>query len=481
MNLNEMTVVKTAEAVNNQEISARYLIERTLEQIKNNVKLNAFACTAGAEAFEQADAVDQKIKSGYSLPLAGIPLAVGDNIAYKELPTAYGSAAFRKFKPPFSAAAVEKLIGAGAVVVGKINTGDMGFSSHKALSPAGPVMNPWKENRISESPGSAALAARQCMLALESDSEGSLRQGASSCGMYGFRPTPGRVSRYGLNLSSGSYDQVGFAASTATDMGITFQATSGYDERDILTSVSREAGPKPDPNKAPGEITLAFSPECFDQLDSISAKHLKQFQAKCLDLGFKVVESSLKLLPEALKAFYIIAYAEASSSFARFDGIRFGTAAEADELEDLYYKTRKLTFGHEARRRSVFGTYILSKGNFEQYYQQALKVWTLVRQDFNNAMANCDFLVMPVVSGAAPSGIEENDFLQRIESDIFTAPVSMACLPSLALPAWQEDGLPAGIQLVGHPFSDEILLNVAEMINTETIFPDTDKSAWEEG
>jgi len=482
VNYFDLTAVKAAEAVNNKEISARHLIENILEHcIDLNKKLNTFTYIAGTEALEHADSVDQKINSGYSMPLAGVPIAIGDNIAYKEMPAGLGSGAFRDYKPPFSAAAVEKLIGAGAVVIGKTNTGDMGIALNKALSPAGPALNPWNINRISESAGAAALAVRQCMLILESDSEGALRQGAATCGVFGLRPTPGRISRYGLNICSGSFDQVGLAAAAVADVSLAFQAVVGYDERDILTSVSRESRVKSEPGKIPNEIKLAFSPESFDLIDPISAEKLSQFRERCSSHGFILVETPLKLLNNALKAFYVITYAETSSTFARFDGIRYGRAAEADNLEDLYYKTRRLTFGHEAQRRSVFGTYLLSKGNFEHYYQQALKVWSLVKQEFAETMSNCDFLVLPTVKSTALKESEDSDFLKLLDEDIFTAPVTMTGLPSLTLPAWRENNFPAGIQLIGHPFSDEMLINIADIIKAEIEYPVPGNSEGEAG
>jgi aspartyl-tRNA(Asn)/glutamyl-tRNA(Gln) amidotransferase subunit A len=472
VNIKELTAHQAAEAVNNKEISARHLIETILEHSERvNKKLNTFTCLAGDEALKKADAVDQQVNNGFSLPLAGVPLAVKDDYCYSALPTGFGSAAFKGHITPYNASAVEKLIGAGAVVIGKTNIDDMGIGSSTATSPDGPSLNPWDQQKLAGSAGAAAVAAGQCLLALESDSGGALRQGASHCGVFGLRPTPGRVSRYGLNLFSGSFGRPAIAAAAPADLGIALRVLSGYDEKDVLTSVCREPQEKSWPKKDPAKITIAFPEEIANLSAPETAEQLKIFRNTVSDKGFTTIDCSLEMLPEALRAYYVIAYAEASSSFARYDGIRFGRAADAGDLEELYTKTRRLTFGPEAQRRSVFGTYLLSKGGFETYYRQALKVWAMVKQEFDRVFNSCDLLALPVVK-TSPRPIGSNiKFLELCEDDLFTAPVSMAALTSISLPFSFEAGLPAGIQLASQPFSDEILIYTAGLLSSEIIFP----------
>lgn len=472
MDLKELTAHRAAEAVNNKEISACHLIETILEHSERvNEKLNTFTCFAGEEALKKAAAVDQQVKNGFSLPLAGVPLAVKDDYCYSALPTGFGSSAFKGHITPYSASAVEKLIGAGAVVIGKTNIDDMGIGASTSTSPDGPSHNPWNQDKLAGSAGAAAVAAGQCMLALESDSGGALRQGASNCGVFGLRPTPGRVSRYGLNLFSGSFGRPAIAAAAAVDLGIALRVLSGYDEKDVLTSVCREPQEKSWPDKVPDKITIAFPEEISDLAESETTEQLKLFHSAVSAKGFSAVECSLKMLPEALRAYYVIAYAEASSSFARYDGIRFGCAADAGDLEELYSKTRRLTFGLEAQRRSVFGTYLLSKGNFETYYRQALKIWAIAKQEFDRVFNSCDLLALPVVKTSPRPVGSTYDFLELCEDDLFTAPVSMAGLASTSLPFSLESGMPAGIQLAGRPFSDEILIYAAGLLSSEIKFP----------
>ena len=219
------------------------------------------------------------------------------------------------------------------------------------------------------------------------------------------------------------------------------------------------------------KITIAFPREVAELAGPETAERLGQFRAAASEQGFTTVECSLKLLPEALKAYYIIVCAETSSSYARYDGIRYGQAAEAGDLEELYTKTRRLTFGPEARRRSVFGTYLLSKGGFETYYWQALKIWAMVKQDFDKVFTGCDLVALPVInSQARPAGLS-SDFLELYADDLFTAPVSMAGLASMSLPYGIDAGMPAGIQLAGKPFSDEFLIYTAGVLAEETKFP----------
>ncbi len=472
MDLKELTAHRAAEAVNNGDISARRLIEKVLEHSERvNEKLNTFTCLAGDEALKKADAVDQQVKNGFSLPLAGVPLAVKDDYCYSALPTGFGSSAFKGNITPYSASAVEKLISAGAVVIGKTNIDDMGIESATATSPDGFSLNPWDQQKLAGSAGAAAVAAGQCLLALESDSGGSLRQGASHCGVFGLRPTPGRVSRYGLNLFSGSFGRPAFAAAAPSDMGIALQILSGYDEKDVSTSVCRESQGNILLEKNPAKITIAFPEDVAALSGTETAEQLKLFRAMASEQGFTTADCSLKLLPEALRAYYIIAYAETSSSFARYDGIRFGQAAEAGDLEELYTKTRRLTFGREARRHSIFGTYLLSKGGFETYYRQALKVWAMVKQDFDKIFTSCDLLALPAVKNPPRLAGSTFDFLEFCEDYLFSAPVSMAGLASVCLPVGFEAGLPVGMQLAGRPFSDEILIYAAGLLVPEIKFP----------
>jgi len=472
VDLKKMNACRTAEAVSRGELSARRLIEETLEHCAAlNDKLNTFINIAGSEALEQAAAVDEKVKSGKKLPLAGVPLAVKDDFSCSTLPTSFGSPSFKKYYSPHNASAVEKLLDAGAVVIGKTNLDDMSMGSTTATSHEGPARNPWSLDLLAGSAGSAALAAGQCLLALESDSGGALRHGASHCGVFGLRPTTGRVSRFGLNFFSSSFGQVGIAAVSGEDLRTALSLITGFDERDASTAVYRDYSSSPVAPQNEGSPTLGYPASVIDMLDAGRQEIFEQIRGKFAGEGFEVEELELFLLSEALRAYYIIAYAESSSNLSRFDGIRFGEAAHADNLDELYFKTRGGTFGREARRRSVFGTYLLSKGSFETYYRQALKVWSLVRQEFAAVFEQCDYLLLPAVHERPGRADEDGDFLNLYEKDIFSAPVSMTGLPALCLPAGQVENIPIGFQLIGRSFSEERLIEAGTKIVPEIQYP----------
>ncbi len=455
MKVTELNVLKAAEAVNNKEITAGRLTESILEQCRSlDHGLHAYAFLSADQALEQAEAVDKKINGGFNLPLAGVALAMGDNYAYRNMPCTFGSPAFTDYYPPFSAAAAEKLAGAGAVVIGKSAVCDFG------LGVAGldqkPVLNPLNFDELAVNSGACAVASGQSLLALESDSSGTARQGAARCGVFGLRPTPGRVSRYGLSLCSGSFDYPALIAADLTGLGIAFQAATGYDERDVLTAINLEPPAKPVYVTEPAKIKLGFAPGLCKHLEPGMAQLYNRFYKHCEEEGFQSIELNLDFLPESLRAFYIVAYAEASSTLARFDGIRYGKAVEAADLEDLYLKSRTVTFGAETCRRSVFGTYLLSKGHFDDYYCKALSIKEYNRNKYCELLSECDLLVLPLYPSSSAPVAAEPDFIKSYEEDLFTAPVSMAGMPSISLPG--------GIQLVGAPFGDEKLLALGELL-----------------
>ena len=473
MELRPMTACQAASAVNRGEISARRLTEDALERCTDlNKKLNTFLHIAGAKALEAADEVDRKIKSGQKLPLAGVPLAVKDDFCYKPLPTSFGSSAFEQSFSPYSAAAVEKLVEAGAVVIGKTNLDDMGIGSTTLSSPAGPALNPWSDNRPAGSAGAAAVAAGQCLLALDSDTSGALRQGSSHCGVFGLRPTTGLISRYGLALTSSSFGQAGIIASAGEDIFIALQALSGFDPRDAATAASKEL---PDTNGAaiePASLKIGCPAIKGELLDADHRAFFDRSRERFRNKGFQLTEIKLDLLVEALRAYYVIALSEISSNLSRYDGIRFGKAAEVGNLDDLYDQSRGLTFGREARRASIFGTALLSQGSYDRYYRQALKIWSMVRHEFKIALGQCDLIMLPAVRTLSDLNLAtEKDLTARFEEDLFCAPVSMAGLPSLTLPAGELEQQPVGIQLIGPAFQEKLLIAAASHTNPQVKTP----------
>ncbi len=472
MELGKLTASRTAEAVNRGEFSAYRLIEETLARCNElNSKLNIFVSVAGPGALEQAQAVDEKVKGGLKLPLAGVPVSVKDDLCYSALQTTFGSPAFNKYRSPFSAAAVEKMIDAGAIVIGKTNLDDMSMGSTTASSPAGPTLNPWDPERVAGSAGAAAVASGLCMIAMESDSGGALRQGASHCGVIGLRPTRGRVSRYGLNMFSSSFGQIGITAASAGDISAPLDVISGFDTRDALTALYKGKPIEKGRISEPGAMSIGCPGAVIEMLKDGHRETFEQARQKVCAKGFQLRDLKLDLLTEALRSYYVIAMAESSSNLSRYDGIRFGDSADVDNLEDLYYKSRRFTFGPEACRRSIFGTFLLSDSNYDLYYRQALKTRQLVGQELTAALEQCDLLLLPVVKASPHRITQQVDFCQLYGEDIFCIPASMAGLPSICLPAGQVDQLPLGMQLIGPSFSEEMLIETATRIVPEIEFP----------
>jgi len=461
LELRKTTVHQTVEAVLEGEITAHQLIEKTIKNCSVlNEGLNIFTSIAGVDALEQAKAVDRKIKNGEKPPLAGIPVAVKDDLCYGVLPTGLGSAAFNEFMSPVTAAVVERLMDAGAVVIGKTNLDDMGQGSTTLSSPTGSTVNPWQAGRTAGSAGAAAVATGICMLAVESDSGGALRQGASHCGVVGLRPTTGRISRYGLNAHCSSFARVGVTAFSSENISGILDLVSGFDQRDAATAVCREG--ISEIIKTPGseDMTIGYPVTAFDHLEPDLREIFEQVRDQLSSRGYRIKEIDLGLLREGLQAYYVLALTEASSNHARFDGIRFGKGRETDSLEEMYRQSRSEILGKEARRRSIFGTFLLSKGNYDRYYRQALKIWKLVRQHFEAAFNECDLLMLPVAKNLPRPLKGESSYLDQWSDDLFCAPVSLSGMPSLCAPAGQIDQLPIGMQLVGPPFSEKTLLAV---------------------
>jgi len=462
VNLKTISAGRIADKVNRGELKARDLAEIVLQNARElNNKLNIFCSIAGAEALEQASAVDQKIEAGICLPLAGVPLAVKDNFMYKALPTTLGSSQFKSFYPPYNAAAVDKLIAAGAVVVGKTNVDNMGIGSTTLDSPQGPTLNPGDLQKVAGSAGAAALAAGICSLALESDSGGALLQGASHCGVFGLLPSAGLVSRHGLAVHSGSFCRAGVSALFPEDLPVALKVISGYDPRDAVTAACREVNTRRDKTDDLSNLVVGYLETLSGSAADPRRNLVKDTLNRIAALGIRKAAVQLKHLPEALRAHQVIAAAEASSSLLRYDGIRYGQAIEAEDLELLYRKTRRATFNGEALNRSIFGTYFLSKDGYNRYYRQALKVWTLIREELKTVFEQCDLLLMPVVRTGPFLASGETAYSDLLENDLFTVPVSMAGNPALCLPAGDINGLPVGLQLIGKQFEDAFLLSAA--------------------
>lgn len=464
------SAAEIAASIRAKDISAREVTEAFLSRIESvDGQVHAFVTVTAEKARQMADTVDARIAAGEEVgSLAGVPVALKDNLSTTGIETTCGSKILRGYVPPYNATVVDKLEAAGAIFVGKVNLDEFAMGSSTENSGLFPTHNPWNLSKVpggSSGGSAAAVAASMSAISLGSDTGGSIRQPAAFCGLVGLKPTYGSVSRYGLVAFGSSLDQIGPFGWTVEDVALTLNAISGPDGHDS-TSVPRQV---PDYTKAlTGDIRglkLGVPKEYFEEGVSTSVRASVVAAIGVLrGLGAEIVEVSLPSTDYALAAYYIVAPAEASSNLARFDGVRFGSRVkESSSHIDLFEKTREAGFGAEVKQRIMIGTYALSAGYYDAYYAKAQKVRTLLRREFEGAFTQVDALVTPTVPTTAFGlGEKSDDPLAMKLSDICTIPANMAGIPALSLcSGFDTSGLPVGMQLMGPAFSEELLLRIA--------------------
>ena len=411
--------------------------------------------------------------------LASVPIAVKDNICVRGMQTSCGSRILGDYHPPYNATVIERLLDAGAVIIGKTNCDEFAMGSSNENSAFGQVKNPWDTTRVpggSSGGSAAAVAAGIVPVALGSDTGGSVRQPASLCGVLGLKPTYGRNSRYGLVAFASSLDQVGIFAREVADVARVLGVIAGRDRYDSTTADV----PVPDYTATlDGDMKgarIGFPRALFGEgLDQEVAKAVKDVVDVYRELGAEIVEVELPNASYAIAVYYIIATAEASSNLARFDGVRYGFRAEdAPELRQMYRKTREEGFGAEAKRRIMLGTYVLSAGYYDAYYRKAQQVRTLIKNDFLNAFKTCDAIITPTAPTAAFAlGEKVDDPLAMYLNDIYTVTANLAGIPGLSVPCGlSSTRLPIGFQLLGPYWSEPTLLKLAHTYLRERPFTD---------
>jgi len=476
LELHYMTARALHGMLKNKEVSAEELCRAYFSRIENlEEKLKSFITLTKTQALEQARRVDAKIKQGQEIgPLAGIPVAVKDNMCTEGVRTTCSSKILYNFVPPYSATVVEKIQGADMVIVGKTNMDEFAMGSSTENSGFFNTSNPWDTGRVpgGSSGGSAvSVGAGEAVVALGSDTGGSIRQPASFCGVVGMKPTYGAVSRYGLVAFASSLDQIGPLARDVTDCASLLNVITGHDPRD---STSAPGGYRDYTSFLVDDvrgIKIGVPREYTGGgIDAGVRQVIAQAVQKLSSLGAEIEETSLPHVEYAVPCYYIIAPAEASSNLARYDGVRYGYRVEAPgDVVDMFKRTRSLGFGSEVKRRIMLGTYALSSGYYDAYYLKALKVRTLIKQDFDRAFEKFDLLLAPTSPAPAfRKGENINDPLQMYLSDITTIPVNLAGLPGISVPAGFVDGLPVGMQLIGKPFDEGTLLKVAYSFEQNT-------------
>lgn len=460
----------------NRQITAEELCRAFFERIDAvEDKLKAYVTITRENALARAKEIDRQIAAGEQIaPLAGIPVAVKDNLCTEGVRTTCSSKILYNFVPPYSATVINRLNQAGAVILGKTNLDEFAMGSSTENSGFFTTHNPWDLERVpgGSSGGSAvAVAAGEAAVALGSDTGGSIRQPAAFCGIVGLKPTYGAVSRFGLVAFASSLDQIGPLTRDVTDAALVMNVIAGHDPLDSTSA----PGPVPDytaylQNGIKG-LKIGVPKEYMGEGISPAVKQvIVEALAVLADLGAQIEETSLPHSEYALPAYYLIAPAEASSNLARYDGVRYGyRAEEAADVVDMFMKTRSLGFGPEVKRRIMLGTYALSAGYYDAYYLKALKVRTLIKQDFDRAFASYDVLLSPTTPSLAfKQGEKVADPLQMYMSDICTLAINLAGLPGISVPAGFADGLPVGMQLIGKPFDEGTLLRVAYTFEQNT-------------
>lgn len=471
MALYEKTAAELSELLGKKEISAVELTKDVLARTGAvEDKVQAYVTVTEEAALKAAEAVDAKRAAGEVLsPLAGIPVAVKDNICTKGTLTTCASKILYNFKPPYNATVVDKLAAHDAVITGKANMDEFAMGSSCENSAAHPTHNPHGLNRVpgGSSGGSAAVvAAGEVPLSLGSDTGGSIRQPASFCGVVGLKPTYGAVSRYGLIAFASSLDQIGPFGRTIEDTAMLFDAITGYDPMHDSTSVktSFEGSIRKNLNADVKGMKIGLPKEYFGEGVSEEVRRNVMAAAQTYQkLGAEVFEISLPLVEYALPIYYILSSAEASSNLARFDGVKYGYRSPdaGDDLIGLYVKSRSEGFGAEVQRRIMLGTYVLSSGYYDAYYKKARAAQRKIREEFASAFEKCDVILTPVAPTTAYEiGSKTTNPLEMYAGDVCTVSVNIAGLPALVQPCgFDDDQMPVGMQLIGPRFGEQRLMN----------------------
>lgn len=475
MTLSRKTIHELHDLLVNKEVSATELAQEHLDRIQSVDKdVKAYLTVTDELALEQAKAVDAKIAAGEKIsPLAGIPMAVKDNMCTEGITTTCASKMLENFKPQYSAAVVEKLKAEDFVMLGKVNMDEFAMGSTTENSAYFATSNPWNMDCVpgGSSGGSAAsVAADLAVYALGSDTGGSIRQPASFCGIVGLKPTYGGVSRYGLVAFASSLDQIGPLAKDVTDTALIMNAITGYDHRDS-TSANYE---HPDYTASlTGDVKgmrVGIPKEYLGEgIDPEVEAQVRAAAEKLASLGATVEECSLPYTRDAMPAYYLIAPAEASSNLGRYDGVRYGLRVPANNVMDMFLNTRKAGFGPEVKRRIMLGTYALSSGYYDAYYLKALKVRNLIKQDYDKAFEKYDCLIAPTAPTTALHKGQNMDPLSLYKGDICTIPSNLAGIPAMSLPyGLDKNQMPIGIQLLGKAFGEPKLLQAAYALEQNT-------------
>lgn len=470
MELESMTALELAAKIRQREVSILDGVKEVFDQIESKEdKVHAYLDTYKKEAYARAKEVEKGIQDGtYTGPLAGVPIAVKDNICIKGKKTTCASKILENFVPQYNAEVIDRLEKAGMIIIGKTNMDEFAMGSTTETSAYGVTRNPWNLEHVpgGSSGGScAAVAAGETFMALGSDTGGSIRQPSSFCGVVGIKPTYGTVSRYGLIAYGSSLDQIGPVAKDVTDCATILETIASYDPKDS-TSIKRDSydftSALVDDVKG---MRIGIPKDYFgDGLDAEVKENILQAVKVLEEKGAVVEEFDLSLVKYAIPAYYVIASAEASSNLARFDGVKYGYRTEEYEgLHNMYKKSRSEGFGPEVKRRIMLGSFVLSSGYYDAYYLKALKTKALIKKAFDKAFEKYDVIVAPAAPTTAPElGKSLSDPIKMYLGDIYTISVNLAGLPGITIPVGKDSkGLPVGMQLIGNCFEENKIIQTA--------------------
>jgi len=475
MDLKALTIEKIHQSLLKKEFSAQELVQLYLDKIeKENSKLNCYLTLCPELALSQAKLIDEMILTKRELPLlAGVPASIKDNILVENVKCTAGSKILENYFAPYDATVTERLKKNEAIILGKTNLDEFAMGSSTENSAFGPSRNPYDLNRVpgGSSGGSAtAVAADLAVFSLGSDTGGSIRQPASFCGLVGLKPTYGAVSRYGLIAFASSLDQIGPLTKTIEDCRIVFEAISGWDEKDSTSVKFNQENEKLEIENLRIGVPREYFVKGIDvEVENLIKKAIKKYE----EMGAKIEEISLPHTEYSLACYYILAPSEASANLARYDGIKYGYSRltnlenQKSNLLEVYLESRGEGFGPEVRRRIMLGTFALSSGYYDAYYLKAQKVKALIKEDFEKAFEKVDFIFTPTCpTPAFAIGEKSQDPLKMYLSDIFTAPVNLAGLPAISIPAGKVKNLPVGLPIIGPAFQEGKIIEIAKKYAT---------------
>jgi aspartyl-tRNA(Asn)/glutamyl-tRNA(Gln) amidotransferase subunit A len=469
MNLATLTLHEASEKLRKREFSAQELTEAVFRQISDTeAKVHSFITLCRDSALQEAKQAEERLKTEANPhSFLGIPIAVKDNFLTRGTRTTCASKILANFIPPYDSTTVRKLRTSGAIIIGKTNLDEFAMGSSVENSAFFPTHNPWDTSRVpggSSGGSAAAVAANQCIVALGTDTGGSIRQPAAFCGIVGLKPTYGRVSRYGIIAFASSMDQVGPMTKDVRDSALMLEAIASHDPADSTSANRPVLSYSASLTEDVKGLRLGIPKEYFvsgiqPEVERAVRNAIRELEKN----GAVINEISLPHTDHAVAVYYIVATAEASSNLARYDGIRYGHRARARDLTETYMLSRAEGFGPEVKRRIMLGTYALSAGYYDAYYLKAQKVRALIKKDFDEAFKSCDAIITPTAPTTAfKIGEKIQDPLQMYLSDIYTISVNLAGLPALSLPCgFDTEGLPIGMQIIGKHFDESTILGIA--------------------